>query len=91
MLLMGLKDSTKKMVSKGAHVFNQYKVNKILELLEFETHFGRKKNKSVFFHPIAPSEALLSCGLRSIRKWAVGKSFSSLFSPLKSSQSTKAR
>ena len=48
MLLMGLKDSTKKMVSKGAHVFNQYKVNKILELLEFETHFGRKKTNQSF-------------------------------------------
>jgi len=90
MFLMGLKDSTKKMVSKGAHVFNQYKVNKILELLEFEKKM-REKNKSVFCHPIAPSEALLSCGLRSIRKWAVGTSFSSWFSPLKSSQSTKAR
>ena len=57
MLLMGLKDSTKKMVSKGAHVFNQYKVNKILELLEFETHFGRKKQISLF-----PSD----CTFRSI-------------------------
>lgn len=88
MFLMGLKDSNyKKRYPNVLMCWTSTKLIKFLNYWSLKQILGEKINSVFFhpFHPVAPSEALLSCGLRRIRKWAVGKSFSSWFTQLKSS------